>query len=383
MKLQVYRISDLEQLVRSEYFRAQDHLPVSPERVQSYLQNPRSQPDMPVLFSLSDNDLIIAYRSLLPDYFISQGEKVPFAWLSGNFVASHYRRKGLSSDLFREVESAWEGRLMYTNYAPASKAVYDQTGAFVHVRSRDGRRYYLRSMLYPQLKNRTVMAPALRLTDTVINLLHTPGENGDRYQVADGISVEEIPLRPNMIQSNTVPGKQANALGELSFPAWFNSEGLEGYASDSLFSRGPEEFEWIAKYPWITSRPGEEFKGEYAFTRIVDRHISSWFRISSQQDEAFLWINIVNNRLSVPYFFNNDPMLNVAARQLVLKTAVSMQCDLITIRHPDLGPALSSRKNPFVYFKKMPQYYFAHKNLADKFPAYGEIYDGDGDCVFT
>jgi hypothetical protein len=33
-----------------------------------------------------------------------------------------------STELFKAVEEAWKGKLMYTNYAPASKAVYDQVG---------------------------------------------------------------------------------------------------------------------------------------------------------------------------------------------------------------------------------------------------------------
>ena len=53
-----------------------------------------------------------------------------FAWLSGNCVDPEFRRKGFSTRLLQQAEALWDGRLMYTNYAPASKAVYDRTGQF-------------------------------------------------------------------------------------------------------------------------------------------------------------------------------------------------------------------------------------------------------------
>lgn len=360
MRTDIYTISELPAFIASEKYIACGNIPVSPERVSSYVANPRSDPEMPVLFTLTDREKIIAYRTLLPDLFYGKKGTVPFAWLSGNFVDPAYRRQGLSTKLFRTVEEAWEGRLIYTNYAPASRAVYDKSGVFSEFLVRPGKRYYLRSALYPLLKERVRMPGLLKSGDRILNGVHDLFISGGTYPVENGIRVEEI------------SGLDAE-LSEL----------IRESVAGSLFARGPQELDWIRKLPWLTSDAAQSLPGSYQFTRQADPFISQWYKLSSEKGTAFLWITVVADKCSVPYCFTNDELLTAAARQIVFNTMIRYHCSHITIRHPELGPLLGTKRNPFLLSRKMPQRYFAHTAVAELIPVHPEVFDGDGDCVFT
>jgi GNAT superfamily N-acetyltransferase len=360
MTTDIYTISELPAVIASEKYHTCGNIPVSPERVSSYTTNPRSDPDMPVLFTLTDREKIVAYRTLLPDIFHGKEGPVSFAWLSGNFVDPAYRRQGLSTKLFRTVEEAWEGRLMYTNYAPASRAVYDKSGVFSAFLVRPGNRYYLRSALYPLLKERVRIPGLLKTGDRILNGVHDLFIQGRNYPLKGGIGVEEI------------SGLDAT-LSKLI------SESVEG----SLFARGPREFDWIRQHPWVTGGAAKPLPGSYQFTRQADPYLSQWYKLSSDTGTAFLWITVVGDKCSVPYYFTNDIRLTLAARQIVFNTMIRHQCSHITIRHPELGPALGTKGHPFLLSRKMPQRYFAHAALTEKIPPDPVVFDGDGDCVFS
>lgn len=360
MTTDIYTISELPAFIASEKYRTCGNIPVSPERVSSYVANPRSDPDMPVLFTLTDQEKIVAYRTLLPDLFYGKEGAVSFAWLSGNYVDPAYRRQGLSTKLFRTVEEAWEGRLMYTNYAPASRAVYDKSGVFREFLVRPGKRYYLRSALSPLLKDRVRMPGLLKFGDRLLNGIHDLFISGSHYPIDAGIRVEEVSVLDAMLSD-------------------FIKKNVAGW----LFARGPQEFDWIRKHPWVTGGSAKPLPGSYQFTRHADPFINQWYKLSSEKGTAFCWINVVADKCTVPYYFTNDILLTIAARQLVFNTMIRHQCSHITIRHPELSLVLGAKGHPFLFSRKIPQRYFAHSAVAKKIPVDPKVFDGDGDCVFT
>lgn len=360
MTTDIYTISELPAFIASEKYRTCGNIPVSPERVSSYAANPRGDPDMPVLFTLTNQEKIVAYRTLLPDIFYGKKGAVSFAWLSGNYVDTAYRRQGLSTKLFRTVEEAWEGRLMYTNYAPASRAVYDKSGVFSEFLVRPGKRYYLRSALSPLLKERVRMPGLLKFGDRILNGVHDLFISGSNYPIEAEVRVEEI------------SGLDAE-LSEL----------VRESVAGSLFARGPQEFNWIREHPWVTDGTAKPLPGSYQFNRQADPYISQWYKLSSEKGTAFFWITVIADKCSVPYYFTNDPLLTIATRQIVFNTMIRHQCSHITIRHPELRTVLGTKGHPFLFSRKMPQRYFVHTAVAEQIPFNPKVFDGDGDCIFT
>lgn len=360
MKIEIYTVSALQRFILSDRFLNSDILPVSPERIASYMNNPRAEGSMPVLFLYTENERIIAYRTVLPDNLSAEGEITGFAWLSGNYVVPGHRRTGISGRLFKVVEDAWNGMLMYTNYAPASKAVYDKTGSFAQFTERPGKRYYMRSSLELLLSNRFSHRGLLRLGDSILNGIHELTSAGMQFPPIPDTDISQVDM---------IDEELAGLIMSIQ--------------EKSLFHRGISEFEWIRNDPWVTENPDSLPDAEYHFSRRVSKFRSRWFKLKSSAGVAFLWITHVDKKCSVPYFIHNDPLLITTARQVVLNEMVSEGASYITTRHPELGPVLGTRRNPFILSRDMSQRYFAHKNLIRIIPAGPDIHDGDGDVVFT
>lgn len=361
MEISIYTIKELPGLLESGEYRGAQILPVSPERIRSYVSNPRADPDDPVLFMLKDETGILAYRTLLPDLFFSGKTTHRFAWLSGNYVVPEQRRRGLSTDLFREVENAWNGRLMYTNYAPASKAVYDMTGKFREFRMHPGARYYLEAALEPLLAGRIGMKRMLRLADRVINAFHHPNKDHTAFSVDPSVRIRQVGLDDPEVRKC-----------------------IEGSMERSLFRRGPDIMEWILDHPWITELPDPPMEGSYAFSWKSNRFMNMLYLLENGKGQrGFLWTLIHDRSMKVPYFLCDDPVLTVAARQLVIRDIIAGRASYLTIHHPGLGPVLGTRKNPFLFRKRMEQRFFAHEEICGKIPEGLMIHDGDGDCVFS
>ncbi len=361
MTINIYTIAELQDYITSDSYLHSDIVPVSPERVRSYTQNPRADHQMPVLFTLAENDRLIAYRTVLPDFFQHGTKKIAFAWLSGSFVAPEHRRKGWSTRLLKTVEEAWQGKLMYTNYAPSAKALFDKSGLFTEFMVRPGKRYYLQSSLATLQKGRLRPKVLLELTDRAVNGIHDLLSDNSM----------QFPLPPDTI------AMQIETLDATTKAIIADNNG------GSLFGREAEEFEWIHSFPWVSENAEQNLPGQYHFTRKVATFKNLWYKIEHTKGNAFLWITVVNDKLSVPYFFYSHPIHVVAARQLILKEMVSSDCAYVTIRHPELGPVLGTRKNPFILSRNVPQLYFAHSSFADEIPTDKQVHDGDGDCVFT
>ncbi len=362
MKIEVYTVSELEDLIRSDRYVHAAEVPISPERVHSYMNNPRAEGDMPVLFAIWDDEGVVAYRTLLPDQFTTNGKSYSFAWLSGNYVRKGDRRKGYSTRLFRTVEEAWEGKLMYTNYAPASKAVYDHTGAFYEFAVRQGRRYYMRSSLETLFKSRTGNRVSLKAADRLINFFH-----------------DMVITEPVMTQQTEV-----HEIGEGQIDPFLEAM-IHEQQLNNLFRRGKEEFQWILQYPWISTGASSDIKASYHFSRIADRFENRIFRIGKPDEGslAFLWITIINDKLGIPYYFTSSSLLTLKAREIILSEMVKYGCSYLTTRHPALAPVLGLRHNPWILSRQMPQHYFAHQHFSGLLPADPDIQDGDGDGVFT
>ena len=172
MDLKSYTLEELEPYLYTLYSKSESLVPVSPLRLRSYLENPRAKLSDPVLYEMRQKGEVVGYRTLLPDCFYDrEGHPQRFAWLSGNWVRPDMRRRGISTQMLEMAEKQWEGRLMYTNYAPESKALYDSTGHFKIIANREGKRFYLRSDSEGLLGNRMGFRQFFGISDRLINQL--------------------------------------------------------------------------------------------------------------------------------------------------------------------------------------------------------------------
>ncbi len=360
MDIRVYTLEELESHFQSTYSNPEKLTPLSPLRLNSYLKNPRAEKSDSVLIELWQDKRLIAYRTLLPDLFFDlQGNLRRFAWLSGNWVDPEFRRKGLSTKLLQRAEALWKGSLMYTNYAPASKAVYDQTGQFPLLVKRDGLRFYLRAAAEDLLGERLGARQLLRLGDLSVNKLREHGLG-----------------RFKAVENRECKVERVSALNQVL------EELIIRVQKSSLFQRTADEFNWALQHPWLTEDYGASLN--YHFSYQATRFENMLFKFTlPDQSIGLLWLVIHNRSMSAPYVFcESDQIYPFMARTLTHQM-ISSDCAHTTIRNPKLTKALMAFKNRFLYIRPMPQLVFAHRTITDQIPGDMKIQDGDGDVVFT
>ena len=361
MDLKAYTLEELESYLRPFFSDSKSPLALSPLRLDSYLKNPRAEATDPVLFEIRQEGELLAYRTLLPDcFFDKEGLPYRFAWLSGNWVRTDMRRKGLSTRLLEMAEEQWQGRLMYTNYAPESKALYDHTGRFRVISNREGSRFYLRSDTEELLGKRLGSRKLLHNADHMVNRLREGSIEKFKLRVEDSCKVKRI------------------------------HDFKEGYSAlvntnqqESLFRRDSDIFNWALAYPWVTQESTRPLQYHFSYQARRFENMVYHFSCSDTGKEGVAWLILHHRVLSVPYIFTEETQLIPCMARSILRTMIDLDCTHATIRNPELIKNLQAFRRIFLSVRKMPQLIFAHDNLRDLLPEQTVLHDGDGDVMFT
>jgi hypothetical protein len=362
MRIEKYTAERLKKFITSEQFRTMPVIPVSPIRAHSWLKNPRLAKDDVLMYLLFDGEELAAYRCILPDCHAD----IRFGWLSGNWVDPSRRRQGLASRLFEEAYKDWGHQLMYTNYAPESKAVYDKTGRFALYRELEGVRYYLRAVSAKLLGRRNAgyrrALPLFNLADGLINA----------WQDVRIMAVRKK-IKPDFLHAEPVPSVDPASLDLMR-----DSERL-GFSL-----RDQEAFDWILSNPWVEQ--GVRQDGRYFFTWLVPKFQSKCIKIWDKEGnlDGFLMLTMVGEKMTLPYACINEGASQAAAR-ILDHYLVSEKISYITTYNPDLINLMENSRTPILGKRRMYQRFLATHELYRQLPEGNRIFfqDGDGDVVFT
>lgn len=361
MELKTYTLEELEPYLYTLYSKPESLVPVSPLRLRSYMENPRARPGDKVLFEMREGTEVLAYRTLLPDcFFDREGNMQRFAWLSGNWVRPESRRQGFSTSLLELAEKHWDGRLMYSNYAPESKAVYDQTGRFKMIARREGNRFHLRSGSEDLLGRRLGFTSLLKTADSFVN--RSRERKIQKFQFQNNLTCDSTQLNGFVAQ-----------LSEL----------VSRLQQDALFRRDREIFQWALEYPWVSEQTCDPVN--YYFSYKADRFENLIYQITdiNADKKGIIWLLLHNNALSAPYLFAADKSQHDCMARTLIRTMIDLGCTYTTIRNPELVKSLMVYEKLFLAVRPLPQLIFAHESLSGLIPENPVIHDGDGDVMFT
>lgn len=367
VSIQKITLKELEEFVYSKKYLALKNKPISKARVLSYLQNPRANKNDVVLYMAFLNNQLVAYRTILPDAFFIDNKPTFFGWLSGNWVAEKHRRKGFSMVLFNEVFKDWQGKLMYTNYAVASKLVYDKTAHFRHLKTLKGTKYYLRFCLADILPNKKKIFKKTHLfwliLDTVLNIF---------------LDIKNVfTKKPKGVFFNVKETK--NYTKEiLKF--------TDSFTRKNLFKRNEVEFNWIQDFPWVlTDKDAKIASKHYNFSSYSKNFESTFYTIYNNKNILIgcLLLTIRNGHLKIPYAYFSKKNSKTMASFIIDKCA-KITIKTMVIYEKDLESELNNQLK-FITKKVFTQKYFLTKKLKKEMKPTQEIVlqTGDGDVVFT
>jgi GNAT superfamily N-acetyltransferase len=367
ISIQKIALEELEEFYNSKDFIKLKNKPISSARVQSYMHNPRANKKDIVLYLAFLKKELVGYRSIWGDTFYTGAQKVSFGWLSGSWVHPEYRRKGISTVLFKQVLIDWKDKLMFTNYAENSKLLYDKTDEFSFLAGLEGKRFYIRFCLadiLPKKKNIfKIFKIVWMLLDWVFNLF------------LDAMLTFKASQYENSVHVNVnEPWNTAHI------------EFTDSFVHKNLFQRGGIEFNWVQKYPWVLI--DEEAKAEsksYYFSCFSKQFESNRYSMYSKENIliGFLLINIRDGHMKIPYaYFYEENSKEVAA--LIANKCLKNKLKTVIIYNETLNKEIQNQLS-FLAKKQFTQKYFMTNDLKKHFKSSPEvaIQSGDGDVVFT
>ena len=361
------KLRNLQSFVNSYLFINSEIIPISKNRVISYLNNPRANQDDYVLYVAIYNDKIIAFRTLLSDKIFYKSHEYKFAWFSGSWVHEKFRRKGISTALMNEAFKDWKERLLYSNYAPSSKLLYDKSGKFSLFIKKEGIRLYfkikLTELLIPKFESLHHIKPLLSVIDYVLFIFSSPIRWLQRNYFIGYLKYVEITDRMTDAHYDFI-----------------------NVNNKSIFKRGKEEFEWIFNFPWISSILNES--KPYPFSFYAKRFYYKVFTVIDNGNiMAFALIKVRDGRIDVPVYLSLRKKENVYLAKSILAYSYKIGTNILTCYTNDFIKVANEERFLALYRKTMQQRFYASKQILmmldidDK--ATFDVNDGDGDNIFT
>lgn len=354
------RLSELEDFVGSNVFRQLPVVPITPARAKSYLHNPRANPEDVVLYLAFVNGQLVAFRSLFADVVFTGKEKIRFGWCSGTWVHPSFRRKGFSKQLLLEAYKDWNGKLMLTNYTPASEQLLVDTGLFHSIHRFQGVRAYL----FP--KTRKLLPLANR--NVFFKLFFSVVDFGIAMVSAFRIAFYKEKTTPVFrFETSTFPDEECFR---------FVNEKNAG----SLFTRKEKELKWIFENPWI-STSDSSYMERYPFTSFSNAFVYQTIKVYEKNEFAgFFIFSVREEHLKTLHFQVSDGTAKEVAAYL-RKYCKTHNIEMATIYNTGVANALIKQKFPFLRVKNFGQHIYSSFEISQSETF--KVQDGDGDVFFT
>ena len=358
MKLRTILVNELEAYFASKEYARTEIIPITRQRVESQVHNPRANPEDPALIlAEEENGNVLGFIGLLPDY-IFQPEKKKVYWISCWWVHST-KGKSLGVPLLLAAYQA-TGGLLLADSVPETLSVFQKSKLFVVPHPKTGLKIFLKPLIKDVLiRKKPGLKPyssILHVVDLVLSWIFKPVSivRAWIYNVSEFVTINEFPLK------NT----------KLLVPP-----------NSSLFQRGIEEFPWIGQYPWIMQPKKEQETRFYPFSRTASEF--KYFQLEIQVKDpfpAFLFLSIRNGVVKLCYAHVENQDLKIIAKSLLAFLYKIDSKEFISF-HGELNAEILSLNLPFILKLPTKYQYVWGKPLGDL--PLDKFQYGDGDAIFT
>ena len=360
LEIRKTRLGELEKFVKSSEFGHFKTIPVSDLRVKSYVNNPHAHPEDVVLYLGFVENELVAFRTVFADMIKTENEHVRFAWCSGNWVHPGFRRKGFSELLLNEAFTDWDGKLMFTNYAPDSETLYIKSRKFQVIHQFQGIREYL----FPKTRKLYSRAVHNRLSGMVFSFIDC------------AISAVST-VRVWFYRAKQDPDFKFT---QVRFPDEECYKISDSFNDQFLFNRGKMELKWIFQYPWISGE--KKYSPEnYPFSSYSESFAYQTIKIFRQDlFIGFFIFSVREGHLKTLHFCLPEGIEQEIAGYLK-KFCAMYKIEFITVYNTEIAQQLLNRKFPFLHVKNYGQKIYSTFNIQNV-DSY-RFRDGDGDVIFT
>jgi GNAT superfamily N-acetyltransferase len=357
----------LLEYIHSPHFRQGDDIPITVHRALSQINNPRLHEKDVILLLAYNNDILLGYLGILPDFmFLRNGTTLNIGWLSCFWVSEHARGKGIGSQLMKQALDLYNNNILSADYVPLTKKVYDKSKQFAdRPYSIRGIRFYIKSDLYTILPPKKVMFSRikwlLKAVDFIANL------------------ILDFRVRFFQVDRSQFHIEYVDQIDDEINDFIISRQGKQ------LFKREKEDLNWIINNPWVLSAPHvDTLNKRYHFSSTAEYFDFHSIKIKDTAEKmiGLMIFSQRNGALKLPYFYH-DNCLDIIVNVLNFHI-IKWKIKTFTTFHPELVLSLKESKTPALFTRELLRNYMVSSVIKNEiFDSDIEIQDGDGDCCFT
>jgi GNAT superfamily N-acetyltransferase len=365
LRWQLIRASELPAYLASAAYRLGPVVPLSPHRAESQLRNPHLLPDDAVLLLVCHAERLVGYLGCMAGVLWRGDQSERCGVLTCLWVDPVYRGQRIAQRLFEQMLEAWSQRAFLTEYAAASRPIYERLGRFDFWAGEGGMRGYLRPNLADLLPPRGGWWPRLR----------------PLLRVADAL------LHPlNVVRLAVFHFKKIKKAPDVTYLAALDDATADFVATQARQHDGPRrgraELDWALAHPWVLGEPTEFDPKRFYFTSFAPDFRQWAAKMCDAEGRvcAFWWATLRDRHLKIRYCYATD-LATEAVTDAVLALALRHDVAMLTVQWPPLAAVLLARGGPFFFKKKFAQPFVVSKGCGDATSF--RFQSGDADAVFT
>lgn len=358
IELKTLNKSALQEFISSGKYRSDIFLPITKHRAESQIKNPKADDDQTLLILAYEGEKLAGYVGCLPDFFLIDGNKFKYAWLSTLFVSSDFRGKRIAQQLLDKAFEEYNGNIAITEFTPEAESLYNKIKVFKYIPAKTGKRFYLKTDFQNIIpaKNQKLksLKPIFKLSDFIFNHL--------------------ISLK-NSFQEK--PDFKFEILPEID-------EESKNFIAQFQSNRNAEEINWFVKNPWILECEMPDY--DYLFSSYSKKFKYFWIKIfnTKNQLETSALLLLRDGHLKIPYLFSKNNLKNFT--EFLACFSEKNKVKQITSYQTDLIDEIETNGNfPKIHSRAMERRYMFHEKMLSNLPRNfsPNFQDGDGDCALT
>jgi len=355
LKIRQIKVGELKEYLQSNEYKNTVIIPITPQRAESHIQNPRAdKEDVALILAEEDNGNVLGFIGLLPDFIFEPEQKKVF-WISC-WWAHPEKGKSLGVSLLLAAYQASNG-LLLADASPDTLAVFRKSKMFHVPDSKPGIKLFLKPLINDVLlrkrPNWKKYSTFLSLMDWLIGAFFLPLNFLQRIlnSLPKGIEIESVKV--------------------------FNIE----HRTKNYFNRNNIEYDWIARFRWILDPKSYSEKRYYPFSKTAVRFKNHFLAIKYNGIKiASLFMTERDGVFKLHYLFTVGDNWKLITKSIIHFLATQNAKEFITF-NDELTKVLSSNSR-LVYARPTSYQYVFGKGFEEPLDTNGFQY-GDGDAIFT
>lgn len=335
-EVKTHTVSQLKKAIEQDSFwHQQNTIPITKYRAKAHVENPRASSTDLVLVTMHDQQNLIGYLGVLPDFIYINNKPVKWGWLTCWWSSQDYAGKGISQDLLQKIYDVYNGYIGCSEFTELGQRAAHKSGK--------------------------------------LNALIIPGNI---------FAFEHDHLIQWREKSSTFNHVKIEYIQDLDIET---ESFILKNRKEELNRRSLVELSWMLRYPWVLSAPLKDITSSKLFFSSVSNIFRFYaVKVYDKKDNmiGFFILKLRDKKLTIPYLYYNPEYINLIA-EVIIHHAAGLSAVEFKTYQQDLILAINNIGVPIANIGDHNKHCFFSKKINLDDVKNLHIQDGDGDNGFT